>query len=107
LLTQYGAAISMDGVGRAFDNIMVERLWRTVKVEDVYIRDSKNPAEARFGLRRYFEHYNRRRRHQSLGRKTPAAVYGLARGNDIDRMKTDGDRAKSRLTVNPCETVPP
>jgi len=47
LLTQYGAAISMDSVGRAFDNIMVERLWRTVKVENVYIRDSKNPAEAR------------------------------------------------------------
>jgi len=108
LLTQYGAAISMDGDGRAFDNIMVERLWRTVKVEDVYIRDSKNPAEARFGLRRYFEHYNRRRRHQSLGRKTPAVVYGLAKGSDIARiMKTDGDRAKSRLTVNLCETVPP
>ncbi|HOT72894.1 MAG TPA: integrase core domain-containing protein, partial [Anaerohalosphaeraceae bacterium] len=74
----------------------------------VYIRDSKNPAEARFGLRRYFEHYNRRRRHQSLGRKTPAVVYGLAKGSDIARiMKTDGDRAKSRLTVNLCETVPP
>lgn len=58
LLTQHGIAISMDGVGRAFDNIMVERLWRTVKYEDVYIRDYKNPAEARFGLRRYFDHYN-------------------------------------------------
>lgn len=99
LLTQYGAAISMDGVGRAFDNIMVERLWRTVKVEDVYIRDSKNPAEARFGLRRYFEHYNRCRRHQSLGRKTPAAVYGLARGNDFDRMKTDGGRSAVATTL--------
>jgi len=75
LLTKHGIAISMDGVGRAFDNIMVERLWRTVKYEDVYIRDYKNPAEARFGLRRYFEYYNRRRRHRSLDRKTPAAVY--------------------------------
>ena len=93
LLTQHGIAISMDGVGRAFDNIMVERLWRTVKYEDVYIRDYRDPAEARFGLRRYFEHYNRRRRHRSLGRKTPAAVYGLAKRCDCDRMKTDGGRS--------------
>ncbi|NLW82942.1 MAG: transposase [Phycisphaerae bacterium] len=119
LLTKHGIAISMDGVGHAFDNIMVERLWRTVKYEDVYIRDYKKPAEARFGLRRYFEHYNRRRRHRSLGRKTPAAVYGLAKGRDFDRMKTDGGRSavatalgsvplhKSRLNVSPCETVPP
>jgi putative transposase len=49
-LTRHGITISMDGVGRAFDNIMVERLWRTVKYEDVYIRDYKNPAQARSGL---------------------------------------------------------
>lgn len=93
LLTQHGIAISMDGVGRAFDNIMVERLWRTVKYEDVYIRDYPNPAEARFGLGRYFEYYNRRRRHRSLGRKTPAAVYGLAKEKDFGRIKTDGRRS--------------
>ena len=93
LLTRHGIAISMDGVGRAFDNIMVERLWRTVKYEDVYIRDYKNPSEARFGLRRYFDHYNYRRRHRSLNRKTPAAVYGLAKGRDFDIMKTDGGRS--------------
>ena len=92
-LTRHGIAISMDGVGRAFDNIMVERLWRTVKYEDVYIRDYKNPVEARFGLRRYFEYYNRRRRHRSLGCKTPAAVYGLAKENDFDMIKTDGRRS--------------
>ena len=84
VLLDKGIAISMDGVGRAFDNIMVERLWRTVKYEDVYIRDYRDPAEARFGLRRYFEHYNRRRRHRSLGRKAPAAVYGLAKRCDCD-----------------------
>ena len=93
VLTKHGIAISMDGVGRAFDNIMVERLWRTVKYEDVYIRDYKNPAEARFGLRRYFEYYNRRRRHRSLGRKTPAVVYGLAKEKDFDMIKTDGRRS--------------
>lgn len=93
LLTQQGIAISMDGVGRAFDNIMVERLWRTIKYEDVYIRDYKNPAKARFGLGRYFEYYNRRRRHRSLGRKTPAVVYGLAKKKDFCMIKTDGRRS--------------
>ncbi len=77
VLIQAGVAISMDGVGRAFDNIMVERLWRTVKYEDVYLRDYETPAEARLGLDRYFAYYNHRRRHRSLGRRTPASVYGL------------------------------
>ena len=78
VLTEAGIAISMDGVGRAFDNIMVERLWRTVKYEDVYLRDYETPAEARLGLGRYFGYYNYLRRHRSLGRRTPASVYGLA-----------------------------
>jgi len=77
VLGRAGIAISMDGVGRAFDNIMVERLWRTVKYEDVYLRDYETPAEARLGLGRYFAYYNHQRRHSSLGRRTPASVYGL------------------------------
>ena len=77
VLSQAGIAISMDGVGRAFDNIMVERLWRTVKYEDVYLRDYETPTEARLGLRRYFGYYNDLRRHRSLGRRTPGSVYGL------------------------------
>ena len=77
VLTKAGIAISMDGVGRAFDNIMVERLWRTVKYEDVYLRDYETPAEARIGLERYFGYYDHLRRHRSLGRRTPASVYGL------------------------------
>ncbi len=78
VLSEAGIAISMDGVGRAFDNIMVERLWRTVKYEDVYLRDYETPAEARLGLERYFAYYDHLRRHRSLGRRTPAEVYGLA-----------------------------
>ena len=54
VLAKAGIAISMDGVGRAFDNIMVERLWRTVKYEDVYLRDYETPADARWGVERYF-----------------------------------------------------
>jgi len=78
VLADAGIAISMDGVGRAFDNIMVERLWRTVKYEDVYLRDYQTPAEARLGLGQYFAYYNHLRRHRSLDRQTPASVYGLA-----------------------------
>ena len=84
VLVQAGIAISMDGVGRAFDNIMVERLWRTVKYEDVYLRDYETPAEARLGLGRYFGYYNHLRRHRSLGRRTPGSVYGLA-ASGMDR----------------------
>ena len=77
VLSGAGIAISMDGVGRAFDNIMIERLWRTVKYEDVYLRDYEMPAEARIGLGRYFAYYNHLRRHRSLGRRTPGSVFGL------------------------------
>jgi putative transposase len=67
--------ISMDGRGRALDNIFVERLWRSVKQEEVYIHDYQTVAEARSGLGHYFEFYNQRRLHQALDYQTPAAVY--------------------------------
>jgi len=67
--------ISMDGRGRAFDNIFIERLWRTVKYEDIYIRDYREVSEARSGIDRYFRFYNQERLHQSLGYRTPAEVY--------------------------------
>jgi putative transposase len=67
--------ISMDGKGRALDNIMVERLWRSVKYEDVYVKDYAGVPELVAGLRNYFEFYNHERPHQSLGSKTPAEVY--------------------------------
>jgi len=86
VLTAAGIAISMDGVGRAFDNIMVERLWRTVKYEEVYLRDYETPAEARLGLGRYFRYYNHQRRHRSLDRRTPASVYGLAEPGAGERL---------------------
>ena len=67
--------ISMDHRGRAFDNIFIERLWRTVKYEDVYLRFYDTPREARAGLGRYLHYYNHERPHQSLGYRTPAEVY--------------------------------
>lgn len=70
-----GVSISMDGRGRVFDNIFVERLWRSVKYEEVYLKDYTDVREAREGLGRYFRFYNEERLHQSLGYRTPAVVY--------------------------------
>ncbi len=67
--------ISMDGRGRALDNIFVERLWRSVKQEEVYIREYGSMRDAESGLGRYFDFYNHRRLHQSLAYRTPATVY--------------------------------
>src|SRR5262249_12475651 len=70
-----GVAVSLDGRGRALDNVFVERLWRGVKYKDIYIRDYRRVAELRRGRARYFGFYNGERLHQSLGYRTPAAVY--------------------------------
>ncbi len=67
--------ISMDGRGRALDNIFIERLWRSVKYEDVYPKDYQGMNDARNGLGKYFEFYNEKRPHQSLNYQTPNAVY--------------------------------
>ena len=75
LLLAADVRISMDGKGRALDNIFTERLWRTVKYEEVYLHDYSSPREARQGLERYLEFYNQERLHQSLGYRTPATVY--------------------------------
>jgi putative transposase len=75
LLQEAQVQISMDGKGRALDNVFTERLWRTVKYEEVYIHDYSSPREARQALTRYFAFYNYQRPHQSLGYQTPAGVY--------------------------------
>ena len=76
-------AISMDGKGRVFDNIFTERLWRTVKVEEVYLRDYQTPGEARLYVGRYLTFYNEERLHESLGYRTPAEVFGVAAGPPV------------------------
>lgn len=70
-----GTQISMDGKGRAIDNILTERLWRSVKYEEVYLNDYANPREARYGLAAYHHFYNFERLHQSLDYATPAEIY--------------------------------
>ena len=68
-------AISMDGKGRAIDNIFVERLWRTVKYEDIYIKRYETIPDVNHGLKEFFDDYNMNRRHSSLGYKTPWSVF--------------------------------
>ena len=75
VLGKHGINISMDGKGRWMDNVYVERLWRSVKYEDVYLKAYSSIAEARQGLKQYFDFYNQRRRHQNLDRRTPNDVY--------------------------------
>jgi len=75
LLLDANVQISMDGKGRATDNIFTERLWRTVKYEEVYLNEYVSPREARRRLKQYFDYYNNERPHQSLGYRTPAEVY--------------------------------
>jgi putative transposase len=74
-LKNSGIRISMDGRGRALDNVFVERLWRSVKYEEVYLRDYQSVWDARQSLARYFGFYNEVRLHQAPGYRTPAAVY--------------------------------
>jgi putative transposase len=74
-----GVQVSMDGRGRCLDNVFVERLWRSVKYEDIYLYGYEGALDLRRGLQRYFPFYNGERMHQSLDYRTPAAVYGDGR----------------------------
>jgi putative transposase len=74
-LESAGVSVSMDGRGRALDNVFVERLWRSLKYEEVYLKDYRSVAELVSGLTSWFRFYNHERPHQSLKYRTPAEVY--------------------------------
>ncbi len=74
-LIKHDIPISMDGKGRCFDNIMVERLWRTIKYEFIYIHEFNSVRELKVGIEDYIQYYNFKRPHQSLGEKTPYEIY--------------------------------
>lgn len=75
VLEAHGIRISMDGRNRALDNIIVERFWRTLKYEDIYLKDYQTMVDLKIGLKRYFEFYNGERYHESLDYETPNTIY--------------------------------
>jgi len=94
VLRREGVAISMDGRGRALDNIFVERLWRNVKYEDVYLKGYANMAELTVGLAQYFAFYNAERPHQALGYGTPDQVYRAGVGGGALIVDKFGDEVR-------------
>lgn len=97
VLKREAIAISMDGRGRAYDNIFVERLWRSVKHEDVYLNGYATMVELLVGLTKYFAFYNTERPHQALDNQTPQEVHKTSRGGGA--MIVDKYRSKERLPV--------
>ena len=94
--------ISMDGRGRAADNIFVERLWRTVKYEDIYLKDYETLAQVQGGLKTYFAFYNGERPHQSLGYQTPDRVYTTGQGGGAKIIDKFG-RLSEPVSARPLE----
>jgi putative transposase len=108
VLRREGIAIRMDGRGRALDNIFVERLWRRVKYEDVYIKGYASLPELLLGLSAYFAFYNGQRPHQSLGDLTPDAVYqsGTGGGAKIADRFAKAESERGQRNLNSGENCP-
>ena len=102
VLRREGIVISMDGRGRAFDNIFVERLWRNVKYEDVYLKGYATMGELMIGLAGYFAFYNFERPHQALNHETPAVVYRSAIGGGALIVDKFGGTTE-QTSVSPCD----
>jgi putative transposase len=105
-LENAGIAVSWDGRGRALDNVFVERLWRTVKYEEIYLKAYADGAEGRKGLERYFPFYNRERPHQSLGYQTPWEVHreGSGQGPAAGGKRLAG-RVRGRQLAKKAEAL--
>ena len=115
VLKTHGIVISMDGRGRALDNIFVERLWRSVKHEDVYLKGYTTVPELLLGLTEYFAFYNAERTHQALGYRTPDEVYRTARGggarivdkyNEAKKLTAELETITGQRHSAACEQLP-
>ena len=106
MLAQHGVRISMDGKGRYSDNIFVERLWRSVKYEEVYLKAYTDGREAKAGLDGYFHFYNNQRPHQALGYRTPAEVF-CGEWAPLDEHSTERRWSPSRALVDLKKTAGP
>lgn len=99
VLDQHRVRISMDGKGRWIDNVFIERFWRSLKYEEVYLYAYTDLSEARAGLDSYFGYYNGERRHSRLGKQTPDAVYGEATSNP---KRSNLPMSARAVTPRPC-----
>jgi putative transposase len=106
VLRNAGIRISMDGRGRALDNVFIERLWRSVKHEDIYLRDYENVPELYRGLIRYFHHYNNERFHQGLDDKTPDEVYRTSPEPPAPMGAPFGEPQTTTQTTTLCQATP-
>jgi len=98
--------LSMDGRGRVFDNIFVERLWRTVKYEEVYLKDYRDVLEARQGLDNYFPFYNEQRIHQASDYRTPRDVHFCSPQKSISNEPVTAEGRELRLKARPSAHLP-
>ena len=106
LLEQYGISISMDGKGSYNDNLFIERLWRTVKYEEVYLKAYQDGRDARVGLSSYFRFYNTERPHQALDYRTPAEVYAPTLVEPINGGMIESDPMRiAELSLNIAPTL--
>ena len=114
VLKDHGVKISQDGKGRYQDNIMVERLWRTVKYEEVYLKAYAGAGEAKKELRAYFHFYNNRRPHQALGYLTPGEVFHghpmtdgeeISARNRLETLVVEPDSPAAGLSLNSVPTL--
>jgi len=101
-LERHGVRISQDGKGRYSDNLFVERLWRTVKYEEVYLKAYQDGREARIGIGDYFRFYNTQRPHQALGYRTPAEVYASAPMEATEGGMVESSTPGSLRTAGPA-----
>ena len=98
LLMENQIAISMDGRGRALDNVFIERLWRSVKYEDIYLKDYESGADLYCGLERYFDFYDHRRIHQALDYRTPHEVFAASLRTTSGRQTQRSKQPRPTLT---------
>jgi putative transposase len=107
VLSKAGVKISMDGRGRWLDNVFVERLWRSLKHEDVYLKGYADGAEAKVGIGSWFAFYNSTRPHQALGNRTPMAVWRAGTSGDLGKTAVDMTLRLDNARALPTYPQPP
>jgi len=100
ILEKREISVSMDGRGRALDNLFIERLWRTVKYEEVYLKDYKTMSDAYLSLDEYFRFYNTERFHQVLDYQTPSEVYYSTCPMNARRGRENAQRVTVEMVVD-------